>query len=104
MRIALRYLDKQDQFRAPALANFTLSQQIHLCIRLYFIAGRLQLPRLQKIAYEMLCRRQHGILAEEIVDMAAVIYEKPTERAPQIRDLLQHHVQLHLRPLMNLPA
>lgn len=104
VRIALRYLYQQDQFRAPALADLTLSEQIYLCIRLYFIAGRLQLPRLQKIAYEMLCKRQHGIMAEEIVDMAAIIYEKPTERAPRIRDFLQHHVQLNLRPLMNLPA
>ncbi|KAI9866205.1 MAG: hypothetical protein M1813_001766 [Trichoglossum hirsutum] len=91
-------------FHTPSLAHYNPSDHVYLQIRLYFLAKRLQLTRLEDIAYGMLRAGEHRIGAKEVVDLAEVIYDKDEEEDPRIRLFLNRCVEMNLRALLHLPS
>ncbi|KAI9786486.1 MAG: hypothetical protein M1839_006946 [Geoglossum umbratile] len=92
------------EFKTPNLARYSKGDQVYLQVRLYFLAKRLRLPRLEDVAYEMLREGEKKIGAREVVDLAEVIYDKDEEEDSRIRLFLNNAVETNLRALLNLPA
>ena len=99
--IALRYLREMDRFRTPNLDRYDISDQVYVGVRLYFLAKRLQLPKLEDHAYEILSMIQNHISTAEIIDLATVIYDRKDEKDNRIRGFLQRQVEKNLRALLN---
>ncbi|KAH0538691.1 hypothetical protein GP486_008759, partial [Trichoglossum hirsutum] len=91
-------------FHTPSLARYNPNDHVYLQIRLYFLAKRLQLPRLEDIAYGMLRAGEHRIGAKEVVDLAEVIYDKDDEEDHRIRLFLNRCVEMNLRALLHVPS
>lgn len=98
---ALQYLNHLDNFETPNWNGLSVTKQVYFKIRLYFFAKRLRVPKLEAIAYEMLIKHESAVGVAEIIDLALVIYEKPSEEDHRIRRFLQRLVELNLRALIN---
>ncbi|KAI9766010.1 MAG: hypothetical protein M1840_007017 [Geoglossum simile] len=92
------------EFHIPNLARYSQGDHAYLQIRLYFLAKRLRLPRLEDIAYGMLRAGEKRIGAGEVVDLAEVIYDRDEEEDARIRLFLNQCVEKNLRALLNFPA
>ncbi|KAH0537947.1 hypothetical protein FGG08_005397 [Glutinoglossum americanum] len=91
------------EFHTPSLQRYNPKDHIYLQIRLYFLAKRLRLWRLEDIAYDMLRANERRIDAREVVDLAEVIYDKDEEEDARIRLFLNKCVEMNLRALLHLP-
>jgi hypothetical protein len=92
------------EFHVPSFAQYSQRDHAYLQIRLYFLAKRLRLPRLEDIAYGMLRAGEKKIGAREVVDLAEVIYDKDEEEDARVRLFLNQNVEKNLRALLNFPA